>query len=258
MSDPQSNIFVTPFGAGRGRGFMHPSSLRFESPVQGGGVVLGNQCTPGRPFPSTDVIPPPNSDANPHALASQGTHSPVPAPTPNVIAASIVGQMGDALVQQVSQRVAQDIISHLSPSVTTPLLSAAPSPAQAGMLASSPLHSATPRPNHANVSARNAIDVFHLQYIPHWKLKEPPASEETTLTLFPYRSGRNSLGVSLRVGICNLRNKQRRSSFISVAKPRMLSGLGIGRVILTSPTTPTRFMVSCGSTLILLCVHHSH
>lgn len=161
---------------------MHPSSLLFESPVQGGGVVLGNQCTPGHPLLSTNVIPPPKSDANPHALASKDTHSPVPdrhsmcspAPTPDVIAASIVGQMGDALIQQVSQRVAQDIISHLSPYNTSPLLSAAPSPAHADMLASSPLHSATPRPSHANVSATNAFDVSHLQYVPHRKLKEPP------------------------------------------------------------------------------------
>lgn len=56
----------------------------------------------------------------------------------DVIADSIVGQFGDTLIQKVSQRVAQDIISHLRPSVNTPLLSVAPSPAHANTLASTP------------------------------------------------------------------------------------------------------------------------
>lgn len=65
--------------------------------------------------------------------------------------------------------MAQDIISHLSPSVTAPLLSAAASPAHADTLASTPFHSfiAAPRPTHADVSATNA-------FVPHRKLKESP------------------------------------------------------------------------------------
>lgn len=157
MSDPQRGFFLTPFGAGRGRGFMHPSSLQFDSLVQGGGV--------GRPLCSTDV-PSPSQGACPSFPDGHSRCS--TAPAPDVIAASIVDQMGDALIQQVSQRVAQDILSHLSPSVV------APSPANANALASTPLQSTAARPSHVGASAMNAIDVSQLQCVPQRKLKEPP------------------------------------------------------------------------------------
>ena len=185
MSDSQGGFFVTPFGVGRGRGFKPPMSLQFNSPVQGGGIVMsGIQGTSGAPLFSTDVAPPPNQSTSFPTPASQSTGATTPAslhtgfpapvrqstgfpapvsqstgspvPTPDVIAASIVSQMGDVLIQQVSQRVAQEIISHLSPSGSTPL------------------HSAASPPTHANVSATNALDVSRLQYVSHRKLKEPP------------------------------------------------------------------------------------
>lgn len=136
---------------------MHPANVQFYSPVQGAGVVLSNQCTPGCPLLRTDVTPAPKPNTDSHGRASQGTHPPVlerqsmcsPAPNADVIAASIVGQMDDALIQQVSQQV------------TTLLLHTAPSPVHANVSASTPLHSAAPQPSHANVSAMTAIDVYH-------------------------------------------------------------------------------------------------
>jgi len=211
MSESQGGSFVTPFGVGRGRGLRQ--FLQFNSPVQGGGIVMsGIQGTSGAPLFSTDVAPPPSQSTSAPTPASQSTGAPTPAsqstgaptpasqhtgspaparqstdfpapvsqstgspvPTPDVIAASIVSQMGDVLIQQVSQRVAQEIISHLSPSVNAPLHSATPPSNHANIFVSTPLHSAAPPPTHANVSATNALDVSHLQYVSHRKLKEPP------------------------------------------------------------------------------------
>lgn len=98
-----------------------------------------------------------SQDAYPQTLASKGPPYHVPNgqssfstdPTPDDIAASIVGQMVDAIIQQVSKRVLQDIISPLSPSVTPPL------------------HSAAPQSSHPDVPATNAFDISHLQYVPH-------------------------------------------------------------------------------------------
>lgn len=145
--------FDTPLSVGRGRGMLNsPMFLRFDTPAQGRGITVGDsQRMPGLPSVSRDFTPPLN---RPVGVSQEPNDISPMIPSPNVLATEIISQMGD-VIQQVSQKVVHELMTHLSPSASTPLSNAA---------SSSP---------HA-VSSSAMSDASHVQLVSHRTLKDPP------------------------------------------------------------------------------------
>lgn len=197
-----------------------------------------SQCAPGTPVASGGVAPLSHSVG-----ISHGSHSLCsPTSSPDTLAADIVSQMGE-VIQQVSQQVAQNIISHLSPSVITPLANAAFSPANTAI---SPNDTATSSAN-ADKSASNPLDASHVQFLSHRKLKDPPCFRGDGSDSVPVREWEDLMRDFIKKG--NLRPEDQAKEILVHLRGQARDGVRFG-----TRNSDT----SCRSILIQRHAPHSH